>query len=510
MSARLVIVGWIVATVSIALLALILTLRGLLITDVEDSANADILQEIEEFEMFLDKAQDPKTAAPFQDTERLFRVYLSRQLPGDNESLMAIIDGRIMQVEQPLGPAIDWQREGVQTILDSKSASGVLDTSMGDRVHWAKLTLNPEDGGVADHFIVAHNTAPDLRDTESVLRTITLVGLAGILLTTFIAWLISGRIIGPIRELRRVASKISETDLASRVPVKGTDENHALATTFNDMLDRLEAVHEKQSRFVDDAGHELRTPITVVRGQLELLEQSDEEQRKRSVELSIGELDRMARIVNELLTLAVADRSDFVEKKPVNVADLTIELEDKVQVMATRDWRLEEVCEETAPLDAQRITQAILEICNNAVCHTQDGDRIDLGTRTEVVEGASKKAKRQVTFWVRDYGPGIPAEKVPLLFERFKRLNPSEKKNKKAPQGAGLGLSIVQAIAEAHKGAVWVQSEEGKGSTFGITIPVDGESVSVDETQRILAGQGAVSGSDAGRDPGSDTDKEKS
>ena len=495
MSARLNIVGWILATVALALIAMVLTLRALLIADVENSANASILQEIDEFEMFLDQAKDPATAKPFTDTERLFKVYLSRQLPGDDESLMAIIDGRIMQVEQPAGPAINWQREGVSAILNDPAASGVYDTSAGNRVHWAKLTLTPESGGVADHFIVAQNTGPALNQTEGVLRTITFVGVGGLLLTTVIAWLVAGRIIGPIRELRRVASNITETDLSARVPVKGTDENMALAETFNSMLDRIEAVHEKQSRFVDDAGHELRTPITVVRGQLELLEQSDEEQRQRSVELSINELDRMARIVNELLTLAVADRTDFVEKKPVDVADLTIALEDKAQVMAERDWRLTEVCEITAPLDEQRITQAMLEICNNAVRHTNEGDRIDLGSRLEpaavggdhdTAGSAAALPGAGVTFWVRDYGEGIPAERLPQLFERFSRFG-SSKKGSKRTQGAGLGLSIVQAIAEAHGGRVWVDSEEGEGSTFGVTLPL-GEAARVDTVDVTASG----------------------
>lgn len=476
MSARLTIVGWILATVALALIAMILTLRGLLIADVEEAANDSILQEIDEFEMFLDAARDPATAKPFLNTERLFEVYLSRQLPGDDESLMAVIDGRIMQVEQPAGPAIDWQREGVTAILNEPAASGVYDTTDGNRVHWAKLTLTPDSGGVADHFIVAQNTGPKLEQTKGVLRTITFVGLGGLLLTTAIAWLVAGRIIGPIRALRQVASKISETDLQSRVPETGTDENRALAKTFNDMLDRIEAVHEKQSKFVDDAGHELRTPITVVRGQLELLEQSDEEQRKRSIALSINELDRMARIVNELLTLAVADRPDFVLKKPVDVANLTIALDDKAQVMADRDWRIVEISEDVAPLDEQRITQAMLEMCNNAVRHTDDGDRIDIGSRTDPIgkaaeEGADSAAK-QVTLWVRDYGTGIPEDRLPEIFERFSRLGDS-RKEKLRTQGAGLGLSIVQAIAEAHKGAVWVDSEEGKGATFGITIPLN-------------------------------------
>ena len=196
------------------------------------------------------------------------------------------------------------------------------------------------------------------------MGSIALVGAGGLAVTSFIAWLVAGQILAPLRDLRRVAASITDSDLSQRVPVVGHDEIAQLAQTFNGMLDRLERSYRDQRQFVDDAGHELRTPITVIRGQLELLNDASYEERERSISLTIDELDRMARIVNDLLTLAIADSADFVHPTMVDAAELTIDIEDKTHVMATRTIRLTAVAEGMVYVDEQRITQAMWNFFN--------------------------------------------------------------------------------------------------------------------------------------------------
>ena len=160
----------------------------------------------------------------------------------------------------------------------------------------------------------------------------------------------------------------------------GRDEIGALAETFNEMLDRIESAYTTQRQFVDDAGHELRTPITVVRGHLELLP-DDPEERAKTLALVDSELVRMGRIVSDLLMLAKAEQPDFVVGRSVDVAALVLDIESKVQALGDRRWLLMEVAEGHAVLDPERVTQAILQLASNAVAHTEDGSTIRLGSR---------------------------------------------------------------------------------------------------------------------------------
>lgn len=478
-SARWMIALWILLAVATALLAVILTTRTLLLTNMETATSNSVVQELDEFNTFLDQGTDPETAEPFRTTERLFSVYLSRQIPSDNEALLAIVGGQVMELKRTANAdsTQPWETHTVREVLNSDAASGIFHTPDGERIHWGRIALQTNDGaGPEDYFVVAINTEPDAERIETDIRTIGLVGIGGLALISALAWLIAGQILGPMRQMQAVASQITETDLSLRVPVTGNDEIRAMAETFNDMLDRLEGVYAKQSQFIDDAGHELRTPITVIRGHLELLEQATPQQRARSVELTITELDRMARIVNELLTLAVADHNDFVRLEQVDLADLTIEIEDKARTLGNRNWIVSEISEDHARLDPQRVTQAMLELMNNARRHTGEGDTIEFGSRS-TSDGC-------VELWVRDYGPGIAEDQLPLLFERFHRVaaraTDSPLSDSTQPMGrpgthsgAGLGLSIVKAIADAHGGQAWVESRLGQGSTFGLRLPLD-------------------------------------
>ena len=235
-----------------------------------------------------------------------------------------------------------------------------------------------------------------------------------------------------------------------------------VADAFNHMASQIASTEQTRRRMLTDLGHELRTPITVIRGQLELLNDASYEERERSISLTIDELDRMARIVNDLLTLAIADSADFVHPTMVDAAELTIDIEDKTHVMATRTIRLTAVAEGMVYVDEQRITQAMLELFNNAIRHTTDNDAIEIGSAF-----IGRGENRILRLWIRDFGPGIPADVLPGLFERFSRGRGSIKRH----NGAGLGLSIVRAIADAHDGSAWVESSEGYGATFGLDLP---------------------------------------
>lgn len=455
-SLRWRIMFWITAVVVVALTSVIVITRAVMLGQVADAANLAVEQEIEEFRHFAAEGTDPETAEPFDGPARLVEVYLSRQIPDSRESHVGLIDERLLQMDTSTlsgdYPAPLTNTEPlVHEILDNPAPAGVTHDPERGTTHWGRVGVDYGTGEVAQ-FAVAYYTDADRAQVSEQIRTLSLLGLGGLAASAVIGWLIAGQIIAPLRRLQSVAGGIGDTDLTRRVPVDGHDEIAELASTFNAMLDRLEEAYDKQRQFVDDAGHELRTPITVVRGQLELLETSPPEERARSIELATAELDRMARMVNDLLTLAVADSGEFVRPELIDAAELTIDIEDKARTLDER-VTLVDVEEGRVLADEHRVTEAVLELVGNALRYS-----------TGPVELGSGFVDKHWRIWVRDVGPGVPEEERATLFSRFHRGD-------QQAGGAGLGLAIVQAIGQAHGGRAFVESEVGVGSVFGLEIP---------------------------------------
>ena len=212
-----------------------------------------------------------------------------------------------------------------------------------------------------------------------------------------------------------------------------------------------------QRQFVDDAGHELKTPLTIVRGHLELLEEAPAA-RAQTLALVLDELDRMGRIVDDLLLLAKHEQSDFLDLTTVDVAALTDEIYAKASALSGRERLLEQRGRGIIVAHRQRLTQAVLQLAQNADTHAPDGEAVTLGSHVD---------RDVARFWVKDRGPGIASAEHGRIFERFRRGN------ERRTGGAGLGLAIVRAIAEAHLGRVEVESAPGTGATFTLVVPVE-------------------------------------
>jgi two-component system OmpR family sensor kinase len=315
------------------------------------------------------------------------------------------------------------------------------------------------DGAPRGVFVAAIFRDRESGEVSDALRVAAGVGLGMLLIGSLLAWLLADRVLRPVKTVTETARSISGGDLSRRIPVSGHDEIAVLAQTFNDMLARLETAFRAQQRFVDDAGHELRTPLTIVRGHLELVG-DDPDDRRETLALVLDELERMSRIVDDLLTLAKWEQPDFLATAPMEVGPLVDDVLAKASALGQRDWRLDAFADATIVADRQRITQALMQLAQNAVQHTDEGDEIGLGAYA-----GDGKAR----LWVRDTGPGIPFEEQPHVFERFYRAG-----EERRSEGAGLGLSIVQAIAQAHGGRVELTSVPGSGATFTIVLPLSG------------------------------------
>jgi signal transduction histidine kinase len=474
--ARFLIMAWVVLLMAAVLVLVNILTWSALTARNDERVDRALSQEIGEFQEFAAVGVDPSTGESFTDVSTLIRLHLARQYPDRAEILFGWVEepasgggaggapgagaqqaGRIRQGQEPpfdvsADPAM------VAEVLEASGARGTLDTPAGP-MRWEKIRALPPDGraAAAGWFVIGYFTEADEDTVTSTTQTIALVSLAGLLAASTAAWWVAGRFLAPVRLVRQAAAHITEEDLTRRIDVSGRDDIAALAEQFNSMLDRLEGAFTAQRRFVDDAGHELRTPITIVRGHLELMG-DDPEERREVVRLVTDELDRMGRIVEDLLLLAKAQQPDFLREEQVSLAELTSDIDAKVRRLGDRDWRLESLAEGVALLDPQRVTQAVVQLAANAVRHTEPGSTLRVG---------SALSGGDVLFWVADQGPGIPAEEHGRIFERFSRGGGAAR----GDRGAGLGLAIVRAIAEAHHGRVDLRSAPGAGSTFTLVLP---------------------------------------
>jgi signal transduction histidine kinase len=445
---------------AVATVVSVLLVRQVLLAGIDDRIDADLVQESRELQRLADRGVDPETGEPFgEGVRRILDTFLERNVPARNEALLAFVDGEPYARSRNVLP---YRLDEDQALVErwatlAEPEAGSVETPGGTVRYLAvPILTRGESGGV---FVAAVFRDLEAESIGTATRAATLVGMAAVVVGSLLAYVLARRILRPVQAVEATAVTISESDLSRRIEVTGDDEIAHLAETFNDLLERLDRAFSAQRAFVDDAGHELRTPITIVRGQLELLS-DDPEQRRRAIELATGELDRMSRMVNDLLLLAKAQQPDLLELDLVEIGDLTRGVSEKGAVLGDRRWRLDAVADGGVVGDRQRLEQALIELLKNAVDHTETEDEIGLGS--EISGGRAR-------FWVRDTGAGIPPEMLEHVFERFSRGGPHR------TDGAGLGLSIARAIAEAHGGRLQVESELGAGTTFTIEVPVDQE-----------------------------------
>jgi signal transduction histidine kinase len=460
-SLRTRILAWFIGVLALATVASVVVTYEVLLLRLDQEIDAELTQEAMELTN-LASGNDPETGRPFgTDVRRIFEAYLQENVPGPNEAHITFVGGRpFLRSAQVVPYRLDHDPELIARWASiDEPDRGSADTPAG-RVEFLALPLRA-GGDAVGVFVAAFFVEGAKADADAAVRAAGAVVLAFLILGSILAWRLADRVVRPVAALTHTARSISETKLTARIPVRGDDEVAQLATTFNAMLDRLEHGFAAQRRFVDDAGHELKTPLTIVRGHLELLDLLDEDSEERRATLAVvmDELDRMGRIVGDLLLLAKHPRPDFLDLSLVEVGAFTDELYAKAKALAPREWALEHRGQGTIVADRQRLTQAIVQLAHNAVRYGGDGGPILLGSR--VVEGEAR-------FWVRDGGPGIPPEERELIFERFRRGSGPAR-----TEGAGLGLAIVKAIAEGHFGRVELDSAAGKGATFTVVIPVD-------------------------------------
>ena len=449
-----------VVMLALATLASVVVARQVLQSRLHVRIGGDLAQEANELRRIA-AGNDPATGAPFgEDVGRIFEVYFSQNSPSAGEAVLTFVDGRPFLRSRPVHPTyrLDEDARLVSRLKRLRApARGSADTPAGS-IEYLSIPLK-RDGRILGSFVVVQFRDVLEHPFDDAVVVTGVVGLAVLLIGSLLAWRMAEGVMRPVASLTQTARSISETDLTQRIEVRGHDELAGLAATLNAMLDRLERTLTGQRAFLDDVGHELRTPITIVRGHLELLE-DDPDERRETLALVMDELDRMSRMVNDLILLSKSERPDFLELGPVEVSRLTDELLTKASPIGTREWLLESQAVGVVVCDRHRLTQALMQLAQNAVDHTEDGDAIRLGSS---IEGSDAR------FWVRDQGTGIAPADQATIFDRFEQRG-----GRRRGGGSGLGLSIVRVIAEAHGGRVEVRSDLGEGALFTIVVPVGG------------------------------------
>jgi two-component system, OmpR family, sensor kinase len=458
------ILGGYILVLAVATVASLFVLRTVLLNRLDQRINSDLEQEVAELQRLATRGSDPRTGEPFEgNVRRIFTTFLSRNIPSANETMLTLVDGTVFRPSiqpEPLPYLIaeDPQLVARWAAVEDDSDYGSAQTPAGE-LRYLAVPLRNQAGEAEGVFIVADFRDLEKEEVDSAVRSAAQISVITLIIGLVLFYALSGRILDRVEAVRWTAQRITDSDMTRRLPVEGNDEISQLAATFNDLLDRLSEAFSTQRSFIDDAGHELRTPITIIRGHLELMG-DDPNERQETVALVTDELDRMTRMVEDLLMLAKAQRPDFLNLTAVDVKELTDELNTKVRGLAIREWGLDGAGVGIIESDRQRLTQAVMQLAQNAVQHTNDRDRIWIG---------SKVANGEARFWVRDTGPGISKEEQERIFNRFARA----KSQRRASDGMGLGLALVKAIAEGHNGRVRLLSAEGQGSTFTIIIPID-------------------------------------
>lgn len=377
-----------------------------------------------------------------------------------NGSILGIVDGRPALVP---GTAVAFSLEDSvlvdRVVREVADGSARIGTALLDGVEIRYVAVPVLIDGAPDVgvYLVAVDVGRELEPTNRAFMIFIVVAGATLLAVALAGWLVAGRLLRPVRRLRETADRITASDVRERIPVEGNDDISRLTETVNEMLDRLDTALRNQRELLDDVRHELRTPLTVIRGHLELVDAADPADVRSTVELAIDELQRMAGLVDGLATLAEM-RATVPVPEVTDLGRLTRDVAALASVIPGHTWSATEIADGSLPLDRALITQAWLQLADNAAKYAPAGTPIEIGSRF---------SDDSAELWVRDYGPGIRAGQEMRIFERFARSTDG------SARGSGLGLAIVEGIAQAHGGSARVESP-GKGARFVIDIPREG------------------------------------
>lgn len=367
------------------------------------------------------------------------------------------------QLNRPLDPV------GLQSV--DPVFRDLLLTSEIPNAHLRVLTVPLALG---DRSIGAIQVGSSLAVVDATQQSLIIVLLIGAIISMTIAGLASRvstqQALAPLEDVTQTALQITRADdLSRRIPYLGPaeDEVGQLIHAFNQTLGRLENLFHTQRRFLADVGHELRTPLTVIRGNVDLMRRIGEADEE-SMDSIVSEVDRLTRLVGDLLLLAQAESGKLpLARRLVELDTLLIEVMQQMHVLSREKLTLKlgEIDQVLVCGDKDKLKQVLVNLIGNAINYTPVGGEV------QVVLG---KTETKATLIIKDNGPGIAPQDLPYIFERFYRGEKSRTRSKDG-KGFGLGLSIAYWIVHNHDGSIEVESQLGEGTTFQVHLPLAAE-----------------------------------
>lgn len=373
-------------------------------------------------------------------------------------------------LRSPAGPTYDVVAQLVPTMLETPATpdpGGAFGLLVVTGQRWRVYVLTLHSAGEPPGYIEAVTPLGRLDAEMQTIRVfLPVLALTGLALALFGGWAIAGRALHPVATMTRTARTITlSRDLSSRIQAPPhQDELGRLASTFNEMLESIEAAYSAQQRFVSDASHELRAPLTAIQGNLELLRRHQslpEAEREEALAEVTREANRLSRLVADLLALARADAGIVLNRCPLDLDAVILEAYRTARQLSHGQRFVLDPFEPAAVEgDEDRLKQLLVILLDNAIKYTPAGGHVTLGLR---------RHDRDVEIIVRDTGIGIPAQDLPHVFERFYRADPARGRD---PGGTGLGLPIAHWIVEQHEGMIALESQPGEGTTVIVRMPM--------------------------------------
>ncbi|KXS49477.1 MAG: integral membrane sensor signal transduction histidine kinase [Halanaerobium sp. 4-GBenrich] len=303
---------------------------------------------------------------------------------------------------------------------------------------------------------------------DFLIIVLTFAAGIGALISVFLGYFTTRKMLSPINKVTEAARKISSSDLGRRLEVSGPDDElKKLALTFNSMLDRLEKSFKRQKQFVSDASHELRTPISVIKGYVDLLDRwgkEKEDVRDEAIDAIKKETDNMKKLMENLLLLARGDDSEL--KKEENLFDFNNLVEEIIKEFKVMESDITLIFEDDAEIefygDPNLFKQLFRIFLDNAVKFTAKNGKIKIKL--------GRLDKENFFFSIADDGPGISQSDLPFIFDRFYQADKS--RSRKSNKGSGLGLAIAKQIIDSYNGTIEIESSEKEGTKFIVKLPL--------------------------------------
>jgi heavy metal sensor kinase len=326
----------------------------------------------------------------------------------------------------------------------------------------------------------------DFGPSQGVINQFTLIYFSSlplfVLSAAALGWFLARRAMQPVSDVAALAEQISGRNLRVKMPLRNSDDElDHLISAFNQMVERLEVSFSQIAQFSTDVSHELRTPVTIVRGQLEvaLMTAANEEELRAAIESALGDIDRLSQIIRALLHLAKAESGQIaLQLQREDLTPLTARVLEELEIAAAdKGVTLTSKLARNAWVrcDHLQIERVLYNLIDNAIKYTPMGGNVHVSLSESPGDGIARLE-------VQDNGVGIPAEHIPHLFDRFYRV-PSRGGEEK---GLGLGLSFVAWIVKAHNGSIQVDSRDGEGTKFTVSLPLAADSTPIEPTHGNL------------------------